>query len=481
MSDVVQSFIFPQGELEERWKLRRLIERMIVLDSPNTVFEKLDAKIIRDVFEIENGGTTLTAAAISNMLYAGGYTTEETGGYAQINGNINFSVFNALDRESKLLLVHCMQDNNPRAAACRKMLLADRNGQTINIDEQTGDVSVGGNIDWIRVWLEFFTISRYNKELLMSSKVKWKPDKRASIVVLHNFYCNVMRYYGKQPVTRKIFRKYLEQIGVKFKKGYANHTSGVLYAEGLWIPTTSENQQKSIEVGYAVIDCAEDTAYTPYGTKPLNSLLDQKVIVYRRLGYDESQEPKIEAIPVEIAAEASIDGRETEVREDAPVQPKKRVKKETTDVVGHDSSSKPEIKTVEVQVTKAEDVQRTSNVEDPEDEWDPDADTSYASLKAKDPKRKPRAFIDYDPLDNAAAASFLNGDPADNDEDGSEDDGDWEDDGDDTVTVETVLTALRVANKIQPITMASLNYWLNRMHTSLTELQVTAEELIAMI
>ena len=76
MSEVVQPFIFPQGELEERWKLRRLIERIVVLDSPNPVFEKLDAKVIRDIFEIENGGTNLTAAAVSNMLYAGGYTKE---------------------------------------------------------------------------------------------------------------------------------------------------------------------------------------------------------------------------------------------------------------------------------------------------------------------------------------------------------------------------------------------------------------------
>ena len=108
-------------------------------------------------------------------------------------------------------------------------------------------------------------------------------------------------------------------------------------------------------------------------------------------------------------------------------------------------------------------------------------ETSYATLKARDPSRKPKAFVDYDPLDTAAAASFLNGNGDADDEDEYADDGDWEDNGRDTVTVETVLTALRVANSIQPITVASLDYWLNRMQTSLAELQVTAEELIAMI
>ena len=493
MSEVVQPFIFPQGELEERWKLRRLIERIVVLDSPNPVFEKLDAKVIRDIFEIENGGTNLTAAAVSNMLYAGGYTKEETGGYAQLNGGVNFSTFQLLDRESKLLLVHCMQDNNPRAAACRKIMLAERNGQTIDIDEKTGDISVGGNIDWIRLWLEFFTISRFNSEQLMNSKVKWKPDKRASIVMLHNFYCNVMRYYGKSPVTRKMFRQYLEQLGVKFKKGYANHTSGVLYAEGLWIPTTNENQQKSIEVGYAVIDCSEDEVYTPYGTKPLNSLMDQKITIYRRLGYDESQKQTLETIPAEITREEVVDRRETEVRKDVAVQTTPRVETSTENLVGHNVGSKQETKKVEVQVTKDTDEQRTSGntvaakstVDDTDsaEEWEGDdaEETSYATLKARDPSRKPKAFVDYDPLDTAASASFLNGNGDADDEDEYADDGDWEDDGGDTVTVETVLTALRVANNIQPITVASLDYWLNRMQTSLAELQVTAEELIAMI
>lgn len=492
MSDIVQPFIFPQGELEERWKLRRLIERIVVLDSLNPVFEKLDAKVIRDIFEIENGGTNLTAAAISNMLYAGGYTKEETGGYAQLNGGVNFSNFQLLKRESKLLLVHCMQDNNPRAAACRKIMLAERNGQTIDINEKTGDISVGGNIDWIRLWLEFFTISRFNSEQLMHSKVKWKPDKRASIVMLHNFYCNVMRYYGKSPVTRKMFRQYLEQLGVKFKKGYANHTSGVLYAEGLWIPTTNENQQKSIEVGYAVIDCSKDEVYTPYGTKLRNGLMDQKIAVYRRLGYDESQKQTLETIPVEIPEKKVISGGETEVRKDVTSQATSGVTTPTENLVGHDVNSEQKTKKAAIQITEDTDKQRTSggtiaakptvNDTDASEEWEDDAEeTSYAILKAKDPSRKPKAFVDYDPLDTAAAASFLNGGGDTDNEDEYADSRDWEDDGEDTVTVETVLTALRVANNIQPITIASLDYWLNRMQTSLAELQVTAEELIAMI
>ena len=121
---------------------------------------------------------------------------------------------------------------------------------------------------------------------------------------------------------------------MKFKKGYANHTSGVLYAEGLWIPTTNENQQKSIEVGYAVIDCSEDEVYTPYGTKPLNSLIDQKITVYRRLGYDESQKQTLETIPAEITREEVINRGETEVRKDATSQTASRVEASTENLVG---------------------------------------------------------------------------------------------------------------------------------------------------
>lgn len=489
MSEVVQPLIFPVGELEERWKLRKLIEHVIVFDSTNPVFEKLDAKIIKDVFEVENGGTVLTAAAVSNMLYAGGYTKEETGGYAQINGGINFQAFNALQQESKLLLVHCMQDNNPKAAACRKIMLAERTGQEIEINENTGDVSIGGNIDWIRVWLEFFTISKFNKEPLTYAKVKWKPDKRASIVTLYNFYCNVLRYYGKQPVTRKIYRQYLEQLGIKFKKGYANHTSGVLYAEGLWIPTTSKDQQKSIEVGYAVINHEEGSVITPYGTRPVDNLLDRKVVVWRRFGYDEPQEPKIENIPVEISGETVDNGRDIEVRKDAPVQEETRIETPTEIVVGDNGCSVEKIiqnntEDAEAKIfnrTSEDAVEDTTSAADTPDEYDEFTETSYATLKARDPNHKPKAFVDYDPLDTAASAAYLNGTEDAGDEAGYEDDGDWEDDSDDTVTVETVLTALRVANKIQPINTVTLDYWLNRMHTSLDELGVTATQLINMI
>ena len=221
--------------------------------------------------------------------------------------------------------------------------------------------------------------------------------------------------------------------------------------------------------------------------------MDQKITVYRRLGYDESQKQTFETIPAEITREEVVDRRETEVRKDIAVQTTPRVETPTENLVEHNGGSKQETKKVKVQVTKDAGEQRTSgntvaaestaNDTDASEEWEGDdaEETSYATLKARNPNRKPKAFVDYDPLDTAAAASFLNGNGDADDKDEYADDGDWEDDGGNTVTVETVLTALRVANNIQPITVASLDYWLNRMQTSLAELQVTAEELIAMI
>ena len=220
--------------------------------------------------------------------------------------------------------------------------------------------------------------------------------------------------------------------------------------------------------------------------------MDQKITVYRRLGYDESQKQTLETIPVEIPEKKVISGGETEVRKDVTSQATSGVTTPTENLVGHDVNSEQKTKKAAIQITEDTDKQRTSggtiaakptvNDTDASEEWEDDAEeTSYAILKAKDPSRKPKAFVDYDPLDTAAAASFLNGGGNADNEDEYADSRDWEDDGEDTVTVETVLTALRVANNIQPITIASLDYWLNRMQTSLAELQVTAEELIAMI
>ncbi len=528
MNEVVQPFIFPQNELEERWKLRCFIDNVIILDSSNQIFEKLDAKIIKDIFSIENKGTVLTAAAVSNMLYAGGYTKEETGSYAQLKGGINFTAFNALKPESKMLLVHCMQDNNPKTAACKKIMMAERNGQEVMIDKDTNNIQIGGNLDWIRTWLEFFTISKFNAEQLMYHKINWKPDKRVSLVHLHNFYCNVIRYYGKTPVTRKVFKKYLEQLGIQFKKGYVNHISGVVYAEEIWIPITSENQQKSIEVGYATIDYEEGSVYTPYGAQLISNLLNQQVTIYRRLGYDKSQEPTYEEIPAEISRKKSNNKRKIEIWEDASISAEAETENtgNTENVVEFNRPDVQEIKEDEFQEYREEseiqndsetvETQRTSvnssaklgangtigtntaaNRTDASEFEDSTTETNYAILKAERTEHKPKAFIDYDPLATDNASAFLNGEikeDTDNSFDteireqdstygtnDSNDAADWEDDIDDTDPVKTVLTALRVANKIQPITAESLDYWLNRMQISLAELNITAEELLAML
>ena len=502
MSEIVQSLIFPEGELEERWRFRQMLERLVILDSSEEVFDHLDAKVLRDVFEIENNGTVLNATAVSNLLYAGGFTKTETGSYAEVQGNINFAAFNTLQMESKVLLVHRMDENNPRANVCRKMIVANKHGQEIKIDETSNDVAIGGNIDWILVWLQYFTISPFNENKAIANSIKWKTDKRDSLTTLFMYYCNVMQYYGKKAVTRTQFKKYLEKLGVEFKKGYVQKISGIMYADKVWIPNTTADQQRSLNLGYAAIPCTEDIVYTPFGKKHIDKLLDQREIIYRRLGYAESQETPSKTISTEIPRKKTVSRRKTEVREDVTIQTEERIETSTEDLVGIISGSQHEVEETKVQNTKTVISGRTSKndnaasnnqngIEDVymQDRHIPESGSEDNTISASMPKssrNKPKAFIDYDPLDTAASAAFLNGTTETNvssahSGESGEDAGSWEDDSDDIVTVETVLTALRVANNIQPITIDSLNYWLNRMSTSLAELQVTAEELINMI
>lgn len=495
MNEVTQSLIFPKGELEERWRFRRLLERLVILDSSEAIFDHLDAKVLRDIFEIENKGTTLDATAVSNILYAGGFTKIETGSYAEVQGDINLTTFNALQMDSKVLLVHRMLENNPRANVCRKMLIANKHGQEVKIDEISNEVAIGGSIDWIRVWLQYFTISPFNENLSVVNSVEWKTDKRDSLTTLFMYYCNVMQYYGRKAVNRSQFKKYLEKLGVVFKKGYVQKISGVMYADKVWIPNTTEDQQRSLDLGYAIIPYTEDIVYTPFGKKRLDKLLDQREIIYRRLGYAESQEAPIKTIPPKVTRETVVPRRKTKVREDVAVQTEERIETTTEDMVGYSGGNEQEVEEVKVQATEISDTERTSedvvaaaiNPNGNEDVYDEEDTTEIVEpVKHKSTASKPRAFIDYDPLDTADSAAFLNrtrdtGDEVEYNRESGDSEDTWEDDGDDTVTVETVLTALRVANNIQPITVASLDYWLNRMSTSLAELQVTAEELISMI
>ena len=500
MNEVAQPLIFPKGELEERYRFRKLLEQMIILDAPENVFDHLDARTLRDIFEIENKGTTLNAAAVSNLLYAGGFTKHETGSYAEVRGDVNLAAFKGLTMESKQLLSHRLLENNPRAHTCRKLIMAEKHGQEVTIDDDNNSVVVGNDIDWINTWLQCFTISPYNENQAMIGGIKWKAETRSSLVVLHLYYCNVMQYYDKKAVNRKQFKHYLEKLGVVFKKGYAQKTSGVIYADKVWIPTTIEDQQRSIELGYATITENVNTVYTPFGKRPIASLLDQKDRIYRRLGYVEPKETPLETVPSKIARETAIPRRKTEVREDVTIQAEERIEITTEDLVGYSNGNEPEIEEVKIQDTDdtytESETQYTETIDDERTSEDTAAETSQSNdeaaesetddpiedddaevefVKPKSTRSKPKAFIDYDPLDTAASAAFLNSKP--DDENGK----DREDDGEDIITIETIVTALKVANNIQPITIDSLNYWLDKMQTSLAELNMTAEELITLV